>query len=71
MKKIWQVFTELSYLFHSRKTEHTLGYSQNHSFGLQGSQDLCLVQPTLKAEAIRYYIYQQIFSPDLSVQLVS
>lgn len=63
-KKIWQAVREVSNIFHSRKIEQTLGYSRNHSFGLKGSQELCLVQHLLKAEAIPYFIYQQISRPD-------
>lgn len=63
-EKIWQAVWEVSNLFHSRKTEQTLAYSWNHSFGLKGSQELYLVQPSLKADTIPYFIYQQISRPD-------
>lgn len=39
-EKIWQAFPEVRNLFHSRKIEQTLGYSQNQCFGLKGSQEL-------------------------------
>lgn len=63
-EKIWQAFPEVSNLFHSRKIEQTRGYSWNHCFGLKGSQELHLVQPSLKAESIPYFIYEQISGPD-------
>lgn len=63
-EKIWQAFPEVRNLFHSRKIEQTLGYSQNQCFGLKGSQELDLVQPPLKTEGIPYFIYEQLSRPD-------
>lgn len=61
-----QAFTDIKSFFIAEKENEYLGYSQNHSLTLKGSQDLYPVQPTLKEEAVQYFTYQQTPSPHWS-----